>query len=187
MKRTFIYLVALTLFTFVNVNGNAQEISDFDFFSSTYERWGQHSFTLHSTGAGGGAYCPNPTATGFGIIYKEGGITPSNVDKDLLLNVLRPDQWSIYYNTDTYLTPEFQVYNYDSSTYENLGYINKEEEYKEFIFCWIVYGRLWYCYVTTEEATQRIWYDEENDEDQYLLDFVYDAYTNPYGMLYFDL
>lgn len=184
MRKAFIHLVVLSLFTFIRVNSNAQ--TSFDFPSYFYNiddttTYTTYTFQITNVGSGGGAFSPNPTTQEFGIIRGEYGISPTNMTKEMLSDALQESNFE--YNTFITFSNDFQVYNYTTSTFEDLGNIriwdedeNREEE-KEFIFCWIVYGRLWYCYITTQNAVQ-----SGNH-----IDFRYDGIGNPYGMSYYDI
>ncbi len=201
MRRTLFYLITLTLFTFVKVNANAQEISDFSGFQN--KRVANHTFSVAHTGSGGGAFCPNTSMAKFGIFHRFDGITPSDVTKEMLLDVLqgqKEEEYGVNFvptSNSVTISEYFQYYDSDTSSYQDFVFTGKtnsdgdiefDERFNcgEYIFCWIVNGRLWYCYITTAGLFPRYAYSA-GEEEHYVYDFVYDAYTNPYGMFYFDL
>lgn len=194
MRRTLFYLITLTLFAIVRVNGHAQEISDFDFdyFSSNTSQ-GEHIFRWTNVASSGGTFCPNINTTRFGIIHHENGITPYDVNKEMLLNAL---QYNICTFTGDHVgIPEFfPYYDLGSSTFKNLeflgikidGDIEPVEDLfsKEYIFCWITNGILWYEYVTITSYH----YDNENANPiHFYVNFTWDVHCNPYGICHYDL
>lgn len=206
MRRTLFYWVTFILFTFVKVNANAQEIFDFNYFSFSgfqEENNAYHTISVAHTGSGGGAFSPSTSTRKFGIIYKEGGITPLDVNEELLNSVLQEQDAtdnfvpSVNY---TSISEKFQYYDYDSSTFQDFtftGIINSDNEIvldenmdnREYIFCWIINGRLWYCYITTAGLIPHEAYSIKEGsvtKIHCVFNFVFDAYTNPYGMNYYD-
>ena len=195
MRRTLFYLITLTLFAIVRVNGHAQEISDFDFnYFSSDETLVKHTFHITGVPSSGGTYCPNINTTQFGIIHHENGIAPYNVNKEMLLNALQDNVCSV---TGNYVNiPEsFQYYDFGSSTFKKLKFLNYrktdgsmalQEDFfgKAYIFCWITSGKLWYCRATI--TSYRIAY-EESYLIHYSVEFTFDANIDIYGIWYYDL
>ncbi len=189
MKKTVIHLVLLALFTLVKTNCHAQALFE-NPFSDPDNVPCFYTFHVTNTGSGGGAFSPNTSTPKFGIIRHATGLSIFDIDKSLLLNyVLQETGFEINRLTVNF-NNDFLVYNYETSTIEEIGcrllYADNEYEkrYEEedFIFCWIVNGRVWYCNVTTLNAIQ---YGDAYS--YYEIRFIFDAYSDPYGIQYYDL
>lgn len=192
MKRTLSYLIVLSLFSFMKVNVNAQEIFDFNYFSSD-EVIVEHTFRIINTGSSGSTYYPDSHTNSLGIIHHPNGIAPYNVNKEMLLDALQYNTCN--FNGFCVTIPEsFQYYDLVSSTYKSLeflgneysdGIIEPDEELngKEYIFCWISNGRLWYGLTTINGYIDVI---KKDGKIHFHVDFLFDVCNNPYGIWYYD-